>query len=127
MRTLRKKYNLFLHLQGLWYRVSGPFVYHPLVLVLVQELLEVSMISFRRVMAQLYGCSLLLQEPWLGYGSSDIAGFQQLDYYTITCSQGKRPQSKSLLLQIICHLLHPSPNFAACPLHIWSELNRKAI
>ena len=54
MWTLRKKY-----LQPLWYSISGPFVYHPLVLVLVQKLISVSMIW---VMAILFGCSLILQE-----------------------------------------------------------------
>ena len=67
-----------------------PFVYHPLVLVLVQELLAVSVISFRGVVAQLFGCSLnrlpsliyfkvsttITQEPvtWFDgcWGSSEI-------------------------------------------------------
>ena len=42
---------MFLHLLGSWYGVSGPLVYHSLVTVLVQDLLAVSVISFRGVMA----------------------------------------------------------------------------
>ena len=41
----------------------GPFVYHRLVLVLVQEFLAVSVISFEGLcVAQLFGYSLILQE-----------------------------------------------------------------
>ena len=54
--TLHEKYSfLFLHRLTSWYGISSPFV-HPLVLVLVQEWLAVSVISFRVVVAQLFGC-----------------------------------------------------------------------
>ena len=60
LRTLHKKYSpCVLASSG---GFSGRFVYHLLVLVLVQELLIVSVISFREVMAQHFGSSLILQE-----------------------------------------------------------------
>ena len=53
---------MFIRLLGSWYGVSGPRVYQPMVLVLVQELLADSVISFSEVVVQLFGCSLILQE-----------------------------------------------------------------
>ena len=83
--------------------------------VLVQELLAVSVISFRGVMAQHFGCSLILQElsaffnvfrgvhhHYAGALSAGLmvyvgvlfiqsnmllAGLQQLDYYATTCTR----------------------------------------
>ena len=55
--TLCKELSCCVHLHLL---CSWWSIYHPLVLVLVQELLAVSVISFRGVVAQLFGCSLIL-------------------------------------------------------------------
>ena len=118
----------------------GPCACSALVLLFVQELLAVSVISFRRVMAQLYGYISTFRGVPHNYGGALSAGlmvcWDSSDMWAICW-----PSISRLLCYMFtrivssvnhCYSRSSAPYYILChisqPAHYtWSELNRKAI